>query len=265
MNKSNSTGRFGASKLLFLLSCTTLIASGGACKKSGSSPDAGPSPPSANSFEGMVAMKMNTAGAQGIAITYYIRGQRARMETTLPGQPRADNVVLWDASAGKMTSLLVSQKTYSMIDLDAMSRMAKGRSSPESQTFPKLTDTGKEETIAGYPCHDWLIGDKQIIEVCVAKGLGAFGMSGSGGNGLFGHLLSPQMSAEAAAHPEWAKLTEGGAFPLKTTMSENGKTTFTMEATSVERKKIDDSLLVVPSDYKEFKAPALPGGAPPKQ
>jgi hypothetical protein len=97
--------------------------------------------------------------------------------------------------------------------------------------------------------------------MCVAKGLGYFGMGGSGGrtSGLSGLIFSPKLKAEAAANPEWAKFLEGGAFPLKMTVTEHGATSVSAEVTSVERKKLDDSLFTVPADYKEMQ---IPGGIP---
>ena len=38
--------------------------------------------------------------------------------------------------------------------------------------FPKVTSTGKTETVAGYTCQHWLVGDKQDTDICMAKGLG---------------------------------------------------------------------------------------------
>jgi|HubBroStandDraft_6_1064221.scaffolds.fasta_scaffold44618_2 hypothetical protein len=266
MNKSNTTRELGVSKFLFFLTCAALIAAGVACRKSVPSSESGPAAASGATFEGTVAMAMNAPGAHGIDVTYYIKGGHARMETKMQGHPNPDNVMLWDLSAGKMTSMFESQKSYVVMNMDAMAGRGMPGSSPESQTFPKLTDTGKQETIAGYPCHDWVIGDKQNMEVCFAKGLGDFGLGSAGSGGLLGRLLSPKMRAEAASHPEWAKIVDGGAFPLKTTMTENGKPTFTMEATNIQRKSVDDSMFTIPPDYKEVTAPAIPGlGGPPKQ
>ena len=66
----------------------------------------------------------------------------------------------------------------------------------------------------------------------------------------------------AASHPEWVKLLEGGAFPLKLTNIEDGKLLMSFEATKIEKKSLDDSLFVIPSDYKELTMPGIPGGKP---
>jgi len=113
-----------------------------------------------------------------------------------------------------------------------------------------VTSTGETETIAGFTCRHWLIGDK---DVCVAKGLGYFGEGGSGG--FLDRVQNPAMrekyKAQLDANPEFAKFAEGGAFPLKITVIENGQPRVIMEVTRIERKSLDDSLFTVPADYKK--------------
>ena len=54
------------------------------------------------------------------------------------------------------------------------------------------------------------------------------------------------------------KIIEGGAFPLKVTQTEDGQVRMNMEATRIERQKLDDVLFAVPADYKELKIPNSP-------
>jgi hypothetical protein len=178
--------------------------------------------------------------------------------------------MLWNLEDAKMTTLIPSRKMYMTIDMkeaaesmkDAGKDLKKSQAEEEKK-FSKLTDTGKQETIAGYTCEHWLLGDNQNLDMCIAKGLGYFGMGGQGGGGL-GALknlaFSPKLLAEAAAHPEWVKFLEGGAFPLKVTSTEDGKVKMNMEATKIEKKSLDDSLFAVPPDYKEFSMGNMNGG-----
>jgi Domain of unknown function (DUF4412) len=39
-----------------------------------------------------------------------------------------------------------------------------------------MTKTSKKKTIAGYPCEHWLIGDEQTMDMCLAEGLGFWGI-----------------------------------------------------------------------------------------
>lgn len=214
-------------------------------------------------FEGVIAMQMKGREDKVMNMTYYVKGERARVEMQT-GEPMGSGVMLWDMPNGKMTMLIPAQKMYITMDVKRMGEDIKAARGKDDEThdvkFPKLTATGKTETIAGHTCEHYLMGDKQEVDMCVAKGLGYFGMGNqAGGMGMLKNLVfSPKLLAEAAAHPEWVKFLEGGAFPLKLTVTENGKPGMTMEATKIEQKKLDDSLFTVPPDYREQKMPQIP-------
>ena len=211
-------------------------------------------------FEGIIAMSMNSGSERGAEMTYFLKGQHTRIETKVPSSPEGSAVMLLDVQGAKMTTLIPSRKMYMTMDMKeaaagmkgAASEMKESSANADEKKFPKLTSTGQEETIAGYPCQHWLMGDKQDIDMCVAKGLGYFGMGGQSSGSFKDLMFSPKMLAAAAEHPEWVKFLEGGAFPLKMTSTENGQVKMTMEATRIERKSLEDSLFVVPPDYKEF-------------
>lgn len=262
---------FSVLSLITLVCIAVLTVS---CAKSGQpSNESKASAPSAASssggdFEGMIAMKMEDEDQKGIEMNYFLKGRHTRIEAKMGDTPDEQAVMLWDLESSRMTTLMPARKMYLTMDLketaEGLKGVAKGKQSDEEDMkFPKLTPTGKQETIAGHTCEHWLIGDEQDIDMCVAKGLGFFGMGGQsgGGLGLLKNLsFSPKLLDEAAAHPEWVKFLEGGAFPLKVTATENGKVTMSMEATKIERKSLDDSLFVVPADFKELKMPNLPAG-----
>ena len=264
------TSRLNALLLITFLLITLFAV---ACSKSEqpatNSAASSPAPsPSAGDFEGMIAMKMETENQTSMEMTYFLKGKNTRIETTLPNHPEGSAVMLWDLEAGKIRSLMPAQKMYVTMDMKAAAenmKEVKKSQGREEEEFPKLTSTGRQETIAGYTCEHWLMGEKQDLDMCVAKGLGYFGMGGqSGGLASLKNLaFSPKMLAAAAAHPEWVKFLNGGAFPLKLTAMQDGKVKMTMEATRVEKKALDDSLFVIPADYKEFSMPNLPGVSPP--
>ena len=259
--------------LLAAISCLAVLAV--SCSKPGqpSSNSSAPAPSAGSSggdFEGTIAMKVETENQKGMEMTYFLKGRQARIETKVPNVPGGEAVMLWDLEGSKMITLMPSRKMYMTIDFketsERMKKMAKDTKKSggdDEEKFPKLTPTGKQETIAGYTCEHWLMGDKQETDMCVAKGLGYFGMGGQSGGGL-GALknlaFGPKLLAEAAAHPEWVKFLEGGAFPLKLTSMEDGKVTMNMEATRIEKKSLDDSLFTIPADYKELNMPNQTGG-----
>lgn len=220
-------------------------------------------------FEGLIALKMENEAQNQMEMTYFLKGRHTRIETKALSVPEGQAVMLWDMESAKITTLIPSRKMYMTIDMKAaaegMKDFAKDRHKDDDDSkFPKLTPTGKQETIAGYSCEHWLMGEKQELDMCIAKGLGYFGMGSQSGGGDFSAFknlaFSPKLLAEAASHPEWVKFLEGGAFPLKLQVSEEGKVKMTMEATRVERKPLDDSMFAIPADYKEMTIPNMPAG-----
>jgi len=251
--------------ILGMMACKTgsesgASSSGGSGASAGSGSSGGAS--SAGDFEGIIKTTM-TFETKAIPVTYYVRSDRVRTETAMPEHPEAPFVVIMDWSKGKATSLVPGQKAYMTTDFGEMMKAAgQGK---EGQ-FPKLTATGQKETIAGYSCQHYLMGDEQKMDVCIAKGLGFFGMAGSAGVvGGSNMMFSSKMREEAASNPEWSKFLEGGAFPLKMTVTEGGKTTMSAEVSTIERKKLDDALFTVPADYKEIGVPPMPSIPVPKK
>jgi hypothetical protein len=219
---------------------------------------------SAGDFEGVIKTTMTFDG-KAVPITSYVRPDRIRTETAAPEHPEVPFITITDLSKGESTTLLPAQKAYMTTSLEEMMNAAGQR---EESQFPKLTATGQKETIAGFTCEHYLMGDQQNdqrkVDMCVAKGLGFFGMGGSSGK-AGAMMFSSKMKEKAAANPEWSKFLEGGAYPLKMTVTEGGKTTMTSEVSSIERKKLDDALFTVPPDYKAMNVPgSIPMPSIPK-
>jgi hypothetical protein len=207
-------------------------------------------------------------GREGMQMNYAIKGNLSRIETSAQegGQPFA-GVMIMDMSAGKQTILMPQTKTYMEISLKEVGEQMKGtgEKGKELDKAPKLTSTGKQETIAGYPCEHWLVGDEQTTDLCVAKGIGFFGFGSQSQNGgplqaLRNLNLDPEVTAQIAANPEWKRFIEGGAFPLKVSQIEDGQSKTIMEVTGIERKTLDDSLFTIPSGYKKMEIPGMPAG-----
>jgi uncharacterized protein DUF4412 len=252
--------------LALLLTATFGAACGGSTPNStsSSSPSASSSARVGEAFEGEVTSKM-FIGDQTMETRYAIKGTRNRIETNLPQNSAGarlmqTSVTLMDLSSGTTTMLLPQTKTYLTMNWAEMAEeMSKGDGKDSSIDFPKVTSTGKTETIAGFTCEHWLIGDK--TDVCMAKGLGYFGGGGSGGiiDKLKNLALREKIKAQLDTNPEFAKFVEGGAFPLKMAQIENGQSKTIMEVTGIERKSLDDSLFTVPADYKKTEIPGMPG------
>ncbi len=255
--------------LLTLLLITSFVAACSGAKQNSTSDSSASSSASSSSsatgggaFEGAITARM-FGGDQPMEIKYAIKGARSRIETQLSQGSSQTGVMLLDLSSGTQTMLIPQTKTYMTMN---WGEMAEKMVSETEKDLPddafKATTTGKTETVAGFTCQHWLIGDKQDTDVCLAQGLGYFGGGGQSG-GVFDKLknlaLKEKMKAQLASHPEFAKFVEGGAFPLKIAQVENGQSKTIMEVTSVERKSLDDSLFTVPADYRKMEIPGLPG------
>ncbi|HEV2666526.1 MAG TPA: DUF4412 domain-containing protein, partial [Blastocatellia bacterium] len=251
--------------LTLLLFATFGAACGGATTNSTSSSSSSAS--GGGAFEGEIASRM-FMGDQTMETRYAIKGTRNRIETHFPeGGAKAGlmqtSVTLMDLSSGTMTMLFPQTKTYMTMNWEEMAdEVAKEAGKDSPIVFPKVTSTGKTETIAGITCQHWLIGDKLDTDVCMAKGMGYYGGGGSGGilDKLKNLAMREKIKAQLDANPEFAKFVEGGAFPLKMAQIENGQSKTIMEVTGVERKPLDDSLFNVPADYKKTEIPGMPAG-----
>lgn len=225
-----------------LLTAVFGAACGGATNSSSSS-----SPGEA--FEGEITSK-TFMDDETLETRYAIKGARNRIE---PLSSQDSAIVLLDSSSNTTTTLFPQTRSYVTLNWAEIAEdMAQVAGEDSSLVFPKVTSTGETETIAGFTCRHWLIGDNQDLDVCLAKGLGYYG-GGSGGilDKLRDPALREKAKAQLDANPDFAKFVESGAFPLKMAVIENGRPRVIMEVTRIERKPLDDSLFTVPADYRK--------------
>ena len=165
--------------------------------------------------------------------------------------------MLMEPGKSEVTMLMSSEKMYMVMDASAMAR--RGGMAPDSAP-PKVTKVGTSETVAGRSCDNYLVGEKQDHEVCVAKGLGFFGGMGRGpmgrGRGAGGgmpELASSELMAEF----------KDGFFPLKISRIEGDKKALVLEVTKIEVKPLPSSMFEVPEGYTKMDMPmGMPGGRP---
>jgi hypothetical protein len=180
-----------------------------------------------------------------------------------------------DSDAKKLYFVMDAEKQVIVIDLNKAGDTLKSFKPPTSHATPgaaeppahppKITKTGKTDTVATYTCENWLIestdpADKSKAEVCVAEQ----------GTSWF-HLPMTGAPAEYAALGE---LVDGKHFPLraigyeKDGTTENGR----LEVTKIDKKTLDPNLFVPPPTYKQIDLSqmfsgmggmgGMPGGMP---
>ncbi len=204
-------------------------------------------------FEGVVTWNL-PEGKEGKAMTQMYKGSKVRTE--MAGEGGATGVMIMDGATRTMTMIMASHKMYMTMDLKKMGEHMAG-GAHDDDTPPKITDTGKTETIAGHTCQVYRYaeeaGKPETMELCAAKGMGFF-MMGSGGP-MDGRGPMAGLSA-AAANPTYAKMYKDGFFPLRVSKLEGGKVTNVLVAQSIEQKSVDASVFEVPAGYTEMKMPA---------
>jgi len=213
-------------------------------------------------FEGTVVYKMTGSG-DNAEMTQMYKGTKSRTEINSKGQAAA---MIMDMAGGtmKMTTLIPQQKMYMTFDLAQMGAALRGFTGGNDQRGrqggapgqpPAIKATGRMETVAGYTCEWYVMGEKEDAEICAAKGLGffMFGQSPMGRGGI-GNM---DALAGLGANAEVVKMFKDGFFPLKMAQTRGGKTQVVMEATKVEKKTLDPALFVPPPDYTEMKMPGF--------
>jgi hypothetical protein len=209
-------------------------------------------PAAAQQFEGVVTMTVQ-GGRTGELVQMYKDG-KVRME--MQGPEGRGGVMLMQPGKSELTMLMPSEKMYMVMDPSAM-----GRRSGIDSVPPKITKVGTSETVAGRSCDNYLVGEKQDHQVCVAKGLGFFG--GMGG-GPMGRGRGPGGGMPDLASSELRAEFKDGFFPLKISRIDGDKKAVVLEVTKIEEKPLPSSLFEVPEGYTKMDMPmGMPGPGRP--
>lgn len=185
-----------------------------------------------DTFEGVVTFQvaMGQNGPQNVQ--YSVKAGKVRMDVSMGTMSM---YTLFDPAAKTVDMVVPMRQMY--IERSTTDVMAKADSAVGSA---KITWTGNKETIAGYECEHATVTDDQgqSVDVCLAKGLGAFvpmsgGMGGRGGMGGGWESRIGQM------------------FPLKVMHGDQVE----LLATSVEKKTLDASLFTIPDGYNKMDMP----------
>jgi hypothetical protein len=211
----------------------------------------------AQGFEGTITWNLTGDGEAPHQMKQLYKGGEVRTEMNQGGM---NAVMLMDAGAKKMTMLMPERRMFMTMDLTQMGHGMEGMAPHGDAVPPKLTVTGRTETIAGRTCEVYRYaeeaGKPETMELCAAKGMGYF-MMGSGGP-MGGRSPMSSLSA-AAASPAYAQLYRDGFFPLRVSRLEGGQAKVMMVATAIVPGSVDAAMFQVPDGYTEMK---MPGGMP---
>jgi len=237
------------------------------------------SPPSPSAAEGTAASAAAAAGGLGLAflngfegeigilfkdsakatkptppVSLMIKDNKVRVE--LPAEMTASKgmgnkaYAVLNAPEKKLYAVLEEKKQVVLIDLDKAGEQLKNFGSgmdnpprdpraPPSSAPPKVTKTGRKDTVAGYACEIWDVvpdtGEK--LSACVAN---------EGGSWF--RLPLTGMPTEHA----WAlELLDGKHFPLRgVAYDKSGAEKGRAEVTKIEKKTLAATLFEIPAGYK---------------
>ena len=211
-------------------------------------------------FEGEITMLVTPKGKPNPAtMVFGIKSPKARLDIT--NQGAADNpllaqggAILIDPPAKKAFVLVPARKQAMVIDFEKAraQRAARTPGQPGGGAIltepPKVEKTGKKEVIAGYTCENWKVTSKTSrADMCVAEGIKWIDLSDLG-------MTSPEVALAAAA-------SDLNHFPLRViAYDDKNVETTRMEATKIEKKKLDDARFVVPADFQVLDLTAMLGG-----
>ena len=211
-------------------------------------------------FEGQITMQLSTKAKpqDDKPLVMSLKKPKYRVDMPPHGASKpAENVsVILDIPAKKATTLMHATKTAMVLDLDQLKNMqgqfygmAGGTPSAPAQPNappPTFTNTGKKDTVAGYTCDIWTMtsSDGKKGDACLAEGITWVDLGAVGGFTSLGVFAS-----------------EANHFPLRfISYDAKGAEESRVEATKIEKKKLDDSAFVAPPDYKVMDMAAMMNG-----
>ena len=235
-------------------------------------------------FEGQISVTLKSArGAQ--AMEMYLKDGVSRTE--ISGQNGNSMVMINDPVKKEMLMVMPERQMYMRRSTDMASMPMNPNMPPAAAATASKTNiakTGKTETIAGIKCEVYTVTEESgdILETCLASGMGTFMMGGGMGGGIGGGMggmgmgggrgmggggqgSAPGAGGGRGGPPRqemgWSRDLEKGMFPLRVT--KNGENM--LEVTKVEKKKLDAALFKAPEGFQEMNMGGGRGGRPPAE
>lgn len=207
----------------------------------------------AASFEGKVNFKITTERGKAQEMSYQIKADKMRIE--VPSQKEGAAMIM-DLGKRQTIMLMDEQKMYMVM---AMPDAPAGQAPEPKGEEAKLEKTGLKETILGYVAEKFITTSQgKKTEMWLAEGMGTF-MSMPAGGPMGGSRKG------GSTGQEWERALAGkDLFPLRVVgHGDNGKETFRMEVTGIEKKSLPDSLFAPPDGYQKFDMGGMMQGMMP--
>jgi len=222
---------------------------------------------SAADFEGKVAMRMTSPGDAPQTMNFSIAKNFSRIDVQpAPGRSAA---IIFDPARQEMTVLMPEQKMYMV---QSLAKPMESAANAVAGRDGSVEQSSEHEKILGYDCTKWISkSNGTTAEIWLTDQIGTFMGLGAGANPMGGFGGGGRSRGGpppgAGAQPWEAALKGKDFFPLRV-VSKNGegRETFRMEATAIEKQPLPASLFKAPADYQDLssmmRGMGLPGGLP---
>jgi Domain of unknown function (DUF4412) len=198
-----------------------------------------------------VVQKVEGPGQSG-DVTIKIKGEKERIEAA--SQP----VRIIDGKSGEMLNLMNDQKAFVRISAAQMKAaaetIAKFDGRDQASERPKLTPTGKKETVNGYETEQY------VYETPKFKATFWVATKYPDAASILKQLQAPISEAWKPSNMGMPEYRDFPGVPLKTVVSLGGNEV-TTTLTSVKQDALSDAEFSVPKDFQEVKPPEM-GAAP---
>ena len=186
--------------------------------------------------------------------TTKVKGEKTRVDA-MPGM-----TMIMNGGTGDIVNLMHAQKSYMKISAEAAKLAVSKMMTPDAAAAkPKLTPTGKKDTINNYAAEEYNceMGGRKII-VWLTKALPNYQDALKEMTAAMGH--GPMASAMQSFSVYSNDLP---GFPIRTISEVAPGQSITATTVSLDTKAIADTDFAVPTDYKEMSIPTLTPPVPP--
>jgi Domain of unknown function (DUF4412) len=192
-----------------------------------------------------IVQKVETAGKSG-DVTVKIKGDRERIDS--PSQPTR----IIDGKSGEMTALMNDRKTFVRISAQQMKAadetINKFEGDKQTSAKPKLTPSGKKETIGGYETEEYVYQTPRF------KASFWIATKYPDSAAILKQMQTPMSGAWKQSNMGMPDYTDFPGLPLKTVIS-LGATQVATTIIAIKQEALSDAEFTVPKDFQEMKPP----------
>lgn len=205
-------------------------------------------------FEGTMTIKETTTAngrtTEGRRMTLYFSKDNFRWDQYIMGHISAGSQIFSREGNSAIMFMAEKKRFCKIASQEWIDKKHYTGYNPFSKASADMSETGKKKTIAGIECTEWKVAyrgrpetEQVMYTVWTTDKLGLQEMIGFG----------PEIFDTDMVGIVWLKLYDKGLMPLGWAVEKFKDQVSTIEAVSVEKKKVDPAMFKVPKGYTEVK------------